>query len=62
MKHVDALSQNPLPKALLIDEYNDSLIARFKNAQDVDQDIQKIIKDIKQGKKYRLCVKKRFII
>lgn len=44
MMHVDALSRNPLPEALLINENNDSLIARFNQAQNADQDLQKIIK------------------
>jgi len=50
MMHVDALSRNPLPEALLINESNDSLIARFMKAQNTDQDLQKIIKLAKLNK------------
>jgi len=44
MTHVDALSRNPLPESLLVNASNDSLIVRFKKAQETDQDLQKIIK------------------
>ncbi|XP_039315302.1 uncharacterized protein LOC105204157 isoform X1 [Solenopsis invicta] len=42
MTHVDALSRHPLPEILLINECNDSLIARFKKAQNSDKDLQRI--------------------
>lgn len=44
MMHVDALSRNPLPEILLINENDDSLIFRLKKAQHADQDLQKIIR------------------
>lgn len=44
MMHVDALSRNPLPEILLINENDDSLIIRLKKAQHTDQDLQKIIR------------------
>lgn len=44
MMHEDALSRHPLPETLLISESNDSLIARFDQAQSTDQDLQNIIK------------------
>lgn len=50
MMHVDALSRNPLSKALLINESNDSLIAKFGQAQRTDQDLQKIVKLAALGK------------
>lgn len=39
MLHVDALSRNPLPEALLINENDDSLFARFGKAQSTDPDL-----------------------
>ena len=50
MKHVDALSRNPLPEALLIDESNDSLLSRFRNAQNTDQDIMKLVENVRLNK------------
>lgn len=39
MNQVDALSRNPLPETLFINESDDSLIARIRKAQDDDRDL-----------------------
>lgn len=41
MTHVDALSRNPLPKCMII-ENSDNLTTKFKRAQQEDVDIKKI--------------------
>ena len=38
MAHVDALSRNPSPTCMLIDESNEGLISRLKKPQDEDAD------------------------
>lgn len=43
MKHVDALSRQPLPECNLIDRERDGLTARLKKAQSEDDDIKKIV-------------------
>lgn len=48
MMHVDALSRNPLPVCMLIDE-RDSLTAKFKQAQQNDDDVKKIFDAVKEG-------------
>ena len=42
IKHVDALSRNPLPEVLLINENNDSLLSRLRIAQDVVKLVENI--------------------
>lgn len=43
MAHVDALSRNPLPCVLTIDENEEGLIVKLKKAQREDSEIKKII-------------------
>ena len=49
MAHVDALSRNPLPTCMLIDESNEALISRLKKAQNEDAEVQKILNLVKQN-------------
>jgi len=42
MRHVDALSRNPLPMSMVIDESSESLHARIGKAQHEDNDIEKL--------------------
>lgn len=50
MKHVDALSRNPLPVCLMIDESEESLLARIRKAQREDDDLKGKIEIAKEGK------------
>jgi len=50
MMHVDALSRNPLPTCLVVQENDILLTARIKRAQNEDDDVKKIRKLICQGK------------
>lgn len=48
MLHVDALSRNPLPVCMSIDE-RDTLAMKFKRAQQDDNDVRKIFEAVKEG-------------
>lgn len=50
MSHVDALSRNPLPSCLLVDESDDEITIRFRKAQNDDERIGQIIQQVKNGK------------
>lgn len=43
MKHVNALSRNPLPYCLMVSECQDALTARIKRAQREDNDLRQIL-------------------
>lgn len=49
MMHVDALSRNPLPTCMIINE-RDNLTLKFKQAQQGDSDVKKIFDAAKEGK------------
>lgn len=49
MLHVDALSRNPLPSCLTVDECEEGLTARLRRAQKEDDDAKKIFDMLKQG-------------
>lgn len=49
MTHVDALSRNPLPTCMIINEQDTWLTARLKKAQSEDEDLKKIRDSIRQG-------------
>ncbi|XP_015514359.2 uncharacterized protein LOC107220321 [Neodiprion lecontei] len=51
MMHVDALSRNPLPTCLLIDDREDGLAAKLKKTQREDEDLKKIIENVENGAK-----------
>lgn len=42
LKHVDALSRNPLPACMLVDECEDSIITRIRKAQCEDESLKPI--------------------
>ena len=48
MMHVDALSRNPLPKVMLIDEDERGIVVRLREAQLREDDLRQIRDDIKQ--------------
>jgi len=48
MVHVDALSRNPLPVCMVVDEH-DILTVKFKQAQQSDSDVKKIFDAVKKG-------------
>lgn len=48
MAHVDALSRNPLPMCMILDE-RDSLTVKFKQAQQDDNDVKRIFDAVKAG-------------
>lgn len=48
MAHVDALSRNPLPTCLLVDQREDGLAARLRKAQHDDEEIRRIIEDVEK--------------
>jgi len=48
MLHIDALSRNPLPVCMIIDEHN-SLTIKFKQAQQDNSDVKKVFNVIKKG-------------
>lgn len=50
MKHVDALSRNPLPACLAINESDECLTARLRKAQRDDNDLKEKIERAKEGK------------
>jgi transposase InsO family protein len=50
MTHVDALSRNPLPTCLLIDESDDDITARLRKAQNDDEEIREIVRQIENQK------------
>lgn len=58
MIHVDALSRNPLPTCLLIDESDDGLTARLQRAQIEDANIKRIIQFTVEGKTHGYSVRK----
>ena len=43
MRHVDALSRNPLPSTMYVAENEDGLIARLRSAQDRDVEVRGIV-------------------
>lgn len=49
MVHVDALSRNPLPTCMFIDE-RDNLTAKFKQAQQSDSGVKKVFDAVREGK------------
>jgi hypothetical protein len=57
MIHVDALSRNPLPTCLLLDESNDGLTARLRRAQAANKDIKKIIQLTKENKAHGYSIR-----
>lgn len=50
MAHTDALSRNPLPTCMVVDENDVWLTARMKRAQNEDDDLTEIRKLVRQGK------------
>lgn len=50
MKHVDALSRNPLPCVMLTNECEDSVMARLKSAQKTDPELCKVMSEVQQDK------------
>ncbi|XP_043498670.1 uncharacterized protein LOC122521973 [Polistes fuscatus] len=50
MLHVDALSRQPLPSCMIIEESKNGLMNRLRQAQRSDSDVQKIIDLTKDGK------------
>lgn len=50
MSHVDALSRNPLSSCLLIDESDNEITIRLKKAQDDDEEIGRIVRQVESGK------------
>lgn len=48
MAHADALSRNPLPTCMVIDENETWLAARLKMAQSEDEDVGRIKESIRQ--------------
>jgi len=48
MMHVDALSRNPLPVCMVVDEH-DILTVKFKQAQQSDSDVKKMFDAVKRG-------------
>ncbi|MCO6516465.1 MAG: hypothetical protein J6586_08215 [Snodgrassella sp.] len=48
MMHVDALSRNPLPEVMLIDEDERGIVVRLREAQLREDDLRQIRDDIKQ--------------
>lgn len=50
MKHVDALSRNPLPSILLMNECKDSIMSRLICAQKSDKELCKIVDDAEHNK------------
>lgn len=50
MVHVDALSRNPLPSCLIINECEGGLTARLRRAQKEDDELKKLIDATEQGK------------
>ncbi|XP_043496455.1 uncharacterized protein LOC122520459 [Polistes fuscatus] len=50
MVHVDALSRQPLPSCMIIEESKNGLMNRLRQAQRSDSDVQKIIDLTKDGK------------
>ena len=61
MEHVNALSRNPLPEVLLINECNDSLLSRLRNAQNTDQDIVKLVENVKLNKAYHYVLRNHLL-
>jgi len=57
MAHVDALSRNPLPKCLLIDEDREGLIPRLKKAQKNDAETNRIRELAKLGQAHGYIVR-----
>lgn len=49
MVHVDALSRNPLPSCLVIDECDAGLTARLRRAQREDEDLKEKLDEARQG-------------
>lgn len=50
MAHTDALSRNPLPICLVIDENDVWLTAHIKKIQNEDDDVKKIRESVRRGK------------
>lgn len=48
--HVDALSRNPLPSCLLVDEGDGEITIRLRKAQNDDDKIGKIVQQVENGK------------
>lgn len=48
---MDALSRNPLPTCLLINEHEDGLVARLRRAQWEDDELKKISEDVEKKSK-----------
>ncbi|KMQ91095.1 blastopia polyprotein [Lasius niger] len=57
MSHVDALSRNPLPACLLIDESDDEITIRLRKAQNDDEEIRKIIQQTDDGKTHDYVIR-----
>ncbi|XP_076686111.1 uncharacterized protein LOC143378248, partial [Andrena cerasifolii] len=51
MVHVDALSRNPLPTIMLVEEDDDGIIVRLREAQRGDDELRKICDNIEQYRK-----------
>lgn len=49
MRHVDALSRNPVPSCLLASECEEGLVARLRRAQRSNGDLSKIFEAIERG-------------
>nr|XP_012232667.1 PREDICTED: uncharacterized protein LOC105678149 [Linepithema humile] len=50
MAHVDALSRNPLPTCLLVDEDESAVTAKLRRAQETDPEIMRVMWLAEQGK------------
>lgn len=49
MRHVDALSRNPLPMAMLVEECEDSILARLRRNQLEDEELKEIKKQVEEN-------------
>lgn len=56
MRHVDALSRHPLPAAMLIEECEDSMMAKLRLNQSEDAELKDIRKQVEEGKTKKFIV------
>lgn len=49
MRHVDALSRHPLPAAMLVEECEDSILARLRRNQLKDDELKNITKQVEEN-------------
>jgi len=50
MKHVDALSRHPLPAAMMIEECQESILAKLRRNQMEDERLRNIIEQVEKGR------------